>query len=64
MHIRRVEADLCAYVSRFNAAREAAFASCAVDKPMSDEIVSAHLLRKSALSSSDRQFALWSVGGN
>ena len=27
MHIRRVEADMCAYVSRFNTAREAAFGS-------------------------------------
>ena len=42
MNIRRVEADLRAYVSRFNTARKAAFASCAVDKQMSSEIASAH----------------------
>ena len=55
---------MCAYVSRFNTAREAAFASCAVAQPTSDEIVSAHLLHTSALSSADRKFALGSVGGN
>ena len=64
LHARRVEADLRAYVSRFNTAREAAFASCTLGKPMSGEIVSAHLLHTSALSSSDGKFALGSVGGN
>ena len=55
---------MCAYVSRFNTAREAAFASCTVDTPMSDEIANAHLQHTSALSSADRKFALGPVGGN
>ena len=42
MTIRRVEADLCAYVGRFNTAREAAFGSLSGENPMSDEIISAH----------------------
>ena len=61
--IRRVEADLCAYVSRFNTAREAAFGSLSGENPMSDEIISAHLLHTSALSAADRKLIMGSVGG-
>ena len=63
MHIKRVEADMCAYVSRFNTAREAAFGSLSGERPMSDEILSAHLLNTSALSAADRKLIMGSVGG-
>ena len=63
MNIKRVEADMCAYVSRFNTAREAAFGSLSGECPMSDEMLSAHLLHTSALSAADRKLIMGSVGG-